>query len=91
MRLAGCHVLERVLRWPAAVSDRDHRLAAVAGVRLADLGGLTPGSDRAHVVAVRPVARERADGRQVARPGVVEPLDRPTVDAGVLLVGLGLV
>lgn len=72
-------------------SDRDHRLAAVAPRRLADLGGLTPGSDRAHVDAVRPVARERAHDRQVARAGMVEPLDRPTVDAGVLLVRLGLV
>ena len=89
VRLARRHVLERVGWRPTAMADSDLRLAAAALSGKGNLGRVASGGDGAHVVAVRPVARQRGDGSQIARSGLVEPLDRPTVDAGVLLVRLG--
>jgi len=91
VRLAGRHVLERVGWWPTAVADRNHRFAAVAVGGNGNLGRVAAAGDGAHIVSVRPVARQRGDRREIARSGLVEPLDRPTVDAGILLVGFGLV
>ena len=91
VRLPGSHVLKRVLRRPAPVAYRHHRLAAVAVSRLTDLRRGTVRGDGAHVIPVRPVSRQRGDGREITRSGRVEPLDRPAVDAVVLLVSLGLV
>src|SRR5512132_1365321 len=54
--LPGGHVLKRVLRRPAAVAYRHHRLAAVAVSGLTDLRSVTVRGDGAHVIAVRPVA-----------------------------------
>jgi hypothetical protein len=62
VRLAGCHVLERV-RWrPTAVADGDHRLAAVALGGKGNLGWVTGGGNGTHVIAMRPVARQQRDG-----------------------------
>jgi len=84
----GC---ERVGRRPAPVANGDHRLSAVAVSGRLNLGRGTVRADRAHVVAVRPVAWERGDLDEIARSGSVEPFDRPTVDARILLVPLRLV
>src|SRR4029453_9742826 len=91
VRLPGGHVLKRVLRRPAPVAYRHHRLAAVAVSRLTDLRSVAVRGDGAHVIAVRPVARERGGGGEITRPGRVDPLDLPAVAAVVLLVRLGLV
>jgi hypothetical protein len=56
---------------------------------LTNLSRVTVRGDFAHVVTVRPVAWERGDGREIARSGLVEPLNRPAVDARILLVPLG--
>ena len=91
VRLPGGHVLKRVLRRPAPVAYRHHRLAAIAVSGLTDLRSVTVRGDGAHVIAVCPVARQRGEGREITRSGRVEPLDRPAVDAVVLLVSLGFV
>src|SRR5512132_357606 len=91
MCLASGHVLERVGWRPTAVADRDHRLAAVTLSGKGDLGRVAGRGDGAHVVAVRPVARQRGYAREIARSGLVEPVDRPIVDARVLLVRFGFV
>ena len=91
MRLPGGHVLQRVGRRPAPVANGDHRLSAVAVSGHLNLGRGTVRGDCAHVVAVRPVAWEGGDGGEIARSGLVEPFDRPAVDARILLVPLRLV
>jgi Calx-beta domain len=71
----------------ATVADGREGLAAVALGRLLDLCGGPAGGDGADVVAVRPVAGERADRREVARAGLVEAIDRPAVDSLGLVFG----
>jgi hypothetical protein len=73
----------------ATVAYGNHRLAAVAVGGLTNLSRVTVRGDFAHVVTVRPVAWERGDGREIARSGLVEPINRPAMDARILLVPLG--